>query len=609
MPAAPPNPRGAWLAGAAGLVLGAAALYAVLSATGPGARVVSPTWSNLAPAETRVSFSRFLEISPDGRRVVFVGPAVEDGEDVLWVRELASEQSRALVGTEGAQQPFWSPDSRSIGYFARRKLRRVDATGGVSQALADAGNAPRGGSWGEDGTILYVPDWSEAVHRVTETGGAPEIVSRINEERLELSHRWPHLLPDGKHFLYFVVSTYPELNPENPSEADQSGLYVSSLEGGEPKLLQTARSRVVYRDGSLLYVDDGILMARPFDVRSRSFTGDPVTLASGVTQSVDALWGGSLFSVSEEGTLLFVRGARERRPISRLVWRDRDGAALAEVGQPQSFNAVRLSHDGTRAATSIGDPGDIWLYDLVRGNSTRFTFDPGNDGNPVWSPDDTYVLFESSRVIPGRAFSPGSLFRKAVTGAEPEEHLTSVDFLGPTLFTTDWSPDGKHVAVLGANQGTGSDLLIYSMETGEFITFLQTEDTEQAGRFSPDGRWLAYESDESGDYEVYVRAFPGPGGKWQVSTEGGGRPVWRADGKELFYITKDQRQLMSVAVEIGEVFRHDTPKPMFDFDGWLAEDGRSTYDVTPDGSRFLTLEPLEDAEDDGAVITLVQGWR
>ena len=601
------SPKRAWLLGAAGLLLGAILTYAILSGGNLGRGSGDPLWVNLE-APPGAQLERFLEISPDGRKVVFVAPSGPDGDPLLWVRELGDERARVLAGTEGADQPFWSPDSRSIGFFARRKVRRIPVTGGVSQTLAPAGNAPRGASWGDDGTILYVPDWSEPVYRVSETGGASEVVTTMNAERLELSHRWPHFLPDGKHFLYFAVSTYPEVNPENPAETDQSGLYVGSFEGAEPWLLQTARSRAVYTDDTLLYVDDRILTARPFDLASLSFTGDPVTLASDVTQSAGSLWGGALLSVSDTGTLLFVRGAREERKASQLTWVDRKGQSVGILGRPQSFNNLHLSADGKRLAAELGDPGDVWIYDLERGNSTRFTFDIGADASPLWSPDDSTILFASTRVIPGEKFMPIRLFRKASSGLEEEESIAAVDFFGPTMYTTDWSPDGRFIAATVSRPGTGSDLVVFSFETNEFETFLQTEDTEQSGKFSPSGRWLAYESDVSGENEVYVRAFPGPGGEWQVSTSGGMRPLWRADGSELYYVATDG-QMMSVAVESDEVFRHDTPVALFEFEGWITPEGTTTYQVTPDGSKFLTMGPVEGEVAGAPVISLLLGWE
>jgi len=609
-PPATPSPRGRrWLAlvGLAGLALGFAAAVTIWSVMGSAESVPSATWSNLPPPDGhRYDFTRFLEISPNGRHVVFIAEAPDSDEPMLWVRDLDAEQPRPLIGTEGARQPFWSPDSEFIGYFAGRKLRRIGVAGGVSTALTDAGMSPRGGSWGVDGTILFVPDWSEPLFRVSESGGKPEPVTQFDAERLELSHRWPHMLPDGQHFLFFVVSTYPELNPENPTEADKSGLYLGSLDGTEPRLLQTARSRVAYTNGSLVFVDDGILMARPFDVESLSFLGDPVALAEGITQTVDALWGGALFSVSDEGTLLFVRGAPERRAISQLRWRDRQGREVGTFGESQSYNSLRLSHDGRRVATSIGDPGDIWVHDLERESTARFTFDPGNDIVPVWSPGDDRIVFGSSRVIPGKPFSPGNLFEKTTDGLEPEEHLAVVDVVS-TLLPADSAPDGSLVVLTALHPGTGADIMTFSFANNVIEPYLKTEDDEQAPRLSPNGRWIAYESNESGRYEIYVQAFPGTGGKWQVSSGGGNLPAWREDGKELFYLGPEG--LMVVPVETAGSFRNDTPVNLFTLDVNITPDGYYNYDVSPDGQRFLFLGPVEGASEETGMVTLVQQWR
>ncbi|MFQ5766889.1 MAG: TolB family protein [Acidobacteriota bacterium] len=257
-----------------------------------------------------------------------------------------------MSGTKDAYLPFWSPDSRFIGYFSHGQLRRISMEGGLSMVLCNVGFDPRGAAWGQDGTILFVPDWNHPVFRVPDRGGEPVQVTRLDPSRLELSHRWPHFLPDGNHFLYYTVSTYPELNPENPSAADRSGLYAGSLDGMEPRLVQKVRSRAVYSDGWLLFVDDGVLMARGFDPESLNLQENSVSLADGVTQSADAVWGAALFSVSDEDTLLFVRGAAENRGVSRLVLRDRKGTQIRTFGEPATYNSLRLSHDGKRAALS-----------------------------------------------------------------------------------------------------------------------------------------------------------------------------------------------------------------------------------------------------------------
>jgi WD40 repeat protein len=357
----------------------------------------------------------------------------------------------------------------------------------------------------------------------------------------------------------------------------------------------------------LLFVDDGILMARPFDLSSLSFTGEPFSIAEDVTQTVDALWGGALFSVSNEGTLLFVRGAPERGSISVMRFFDREGNDLGALGEPGPFNSVRISHDGGRVATSIGDPGDIYIHDVQRGSATRFTFDPGNDTLPIWSPDDDHVLFQSSRIIEGEEFAPGNLFRKATSGLEPEEHLAAAVGSRAAVLPADWSSDGSVILLTALNTGSGADIVIYSFKDNSIEPFIATDSDEESARLSPDGRWLAYESRESGRSEVYVQAFPGPGGKWQLSKGGGTLPVWRADGKELFYLGDDG--LMVVAVETDGGFRIDTPVSLFKADVTFVADGYHSYDVTPDGKRFLFLAPVEKAAGKTGSVTLVQGWR
>jgi Tol biopolymer transport system component len=605
---APASPRRAWIGAAVGLALGLLAATAIWNLLQTPPPEVPLTWSTLSPpAGTGFMLSRMAEISPDGLRVVFVAALPEGGEPVLWVRELSEERARPLAGTEEAYQPFWSPDSRSVGFFTRRKLRRIDVDGGVATTLADAGLSPRGASWGSDGTILYSPDWNKPLMRVSAEGGNASVATTLAEERLELSHRWPHLLPDGKHFLYYAVSTYPAINPDNPAEVDRSGLYVGSLDGAEPRMLQAVPSRAAYRDGRLFYVDDGLLMARPFDLASLTFTGDPVALVADVTQSAAALWGAALFSVSDGGTMLFARGVPERRSLTRMQWFDREGHALGVVGEADAHTTVQISHQGTQVIAAVGDPEEIWIHDLERGTATRFTFDPGSDSSPVWSPDGKRVLFQSTRLIPGQRYRPFNLFVKETSGLGEAELLPLTDTRLPSVDPADWSPDGTVAAIAAVGAGTGADIGIYSFATGDVTPFLASESDEVSATFSPDGNWLAYSSDESGEYEIYVQAYPGPGGKWQLSRGGGKYPAWRADGRELFYFGADA--VMSVGVETAGGFRHDTPRALFEVSNvheasWVYR----PFDAMPDGRRFLLLTSAEDESAEGS-LTLVQGWR
>jgi Tol biopolymer transport system component len=355
-----------------------------------------------------------------------------------------------------------------------------------------------------------------------------------------------------------------------------------------------------------LFVDDGVLTARPFDLDGLAFDGEPIAMAVGVTQTVDALWGGALFSVSETGSLLFVRGASERHAPLTLQWRDREGNPLGTIGEPQSYTHVRLSHDGRRLAVSRDDPGDIFLYDLPRDAWTRFTFDPGNDDYPVWSPGDDRIVFQSNRIIPGQPFSPSTLFEKAASGVTTEELIATAEG-GGSFWPDDWSPDGSVVTATGAVPGTGASVMLFSTGNRTFTPYLAAGREEQSSRFSPDGRWLAYASRESGVLEVYVQAFPGPGGKWQISTAGGNLPAWRADGKELYYSSPEG--LMAVPVDSTEGFRSGPPVRLFAFDRFVTAEGYYAYDVAPDGSRFIVLEAVADPASQDATVTLLQGWR
>ena len=565
------------------------------------------TWSSItAPNGNQFRFRSLLEISPNGRHLAFIAPNPDQKADrALWIRDLDSNRARPIAGTAGAEQPFWSPDSKFVAFFADRELRKVAVDGGVPTKLCAIGSESRGGSWSRDGTILFVPDWSVPIYRVPETGGTPEQVTTLSTERLELSHRWPHFLPDGKHFLFYAVSTYPEINPENPSDIDQSGLFIGSLDGMEPRLLQSPRSRARYIDGNLLYVDDGILMARPFDPEALEFKGEPIPLVEDVTQSVGALWGAALFSVSDEGTMTLVSGAAESRTPSNLVWFDRKGNEVGRVGEAAVHGGIRLSYDGKRLAYFIDDPGDVWIQDLAREVPTRFTFDQGNDSGPIWSPDDKTIVFASSRVISGKRFAVANLMARATSGLEPVEHLVSPEW---DVAVRDWSPDGSVILVRVARPGTGTDLMLYRVEDKTLTPLLETEYNETSGRFSPDGKWIAYESDESGIPEIYVRSFPGTGGLWQISKGGGEYPVWRRDGKELFYLDSDSN-MTAVPIDTTDGFTAGTPVKLFPTRLTLFDRFLYSYDISADGERFLVMEPVDKVGDADVSVMLVQGWE
>ncbi|MGH9317676.1 MAG: TolB family protein, partial [Thermoanaerobaculia bacterium] len=493
--------------------------------------------------------------------------------------------ARSLPGTEGATYPFWSPDSRFLGFFADGKLKKVEVSGGPVLALCDAPDG-RGGSWNRDGVILFEPHFREPLFRVPATGGKPTPVTLLDESRKETTHRFPSFLPDGKHFLYLAASHAVG------TESELHAIYVSSLDPREkPRLLVNARSKPLYAAGHLLFVRQRTLMAQPFDAKSGKVTGDAFPVAENVQEDVGYFT--AVFSVSENGVLAYQEGGGSTG-LFQLAWFDRSGKQVEAMGTPADYWAPRLSHDNRRIASGISDPGDIWLQDLTRRVSTRVTFDPAHDGNPIWSPDDSRILFNSQRT------GAGDLYQKAAAGTGADELLYSSNAL---KIPNDFSPDGRYMLFQALNPKTKWDLEVLSLPDRKVTAFLKTEFDEISGMFSPDGRWIAYASNESGRFEIYVQPFPGPGGKWQISTAGGTAPVWRRDGKELFYLALD-RKLMAVEVKTGPAFEAGVARPLFQ--ARLRNDPDREYDVSADGQRFLVNVPL--AEETSPPITLVQNW-
>ncbi|MCA1580874.1 MAG: protein kinase [Acidobacteria bacterium] len=524
-----------------------------------------------------------VAVSPDGLQLAFVATD-SSGKSLLWVRPLETLTARALVGTEGATYPFWSPDSRQIGFFSEGKLKKIEASGGPALTLCDAADG-RGGTWNRDGVILFEPHYREPLFRVAGTGGKVTPVTKLDESRRETTHRWPSFLPDGKHFLYLAASH------SVGTESEVHAIYSGSLDGESPKLLIAARSKPLYAAGHLLFVRQGTLMAQSFDARSGRLSGDALSIAENVQE--DTGFFTAVFSASENGVLAYQEGGGNVGQY-QLTWFDRGGKRLETIGSPGNIWAPRLSHDGRRTVFALGDPGDIWLQDLARRASTRVTFDPAPEGHSIWSPDDSRIIFSSQRT------GVDDLFQKATSGTGADQTLlSSKDMKVPV----DISSDGRYLLFCDLNPKTKWDLLVLSLADHKITPFLQTEFDETLGVFSPDGHWIAFVSNESGRNEIYVQPFPGPGGKWQVSAAGGSAPVWRRDGKELFYLAPDRR-LMAVAVKTGTLFESGEPKALFE--ARMRRDPDRHYDVSADGQRFLIDAPL--GEVTSPPITLVQNW-
>ncbi|HEY6066561.1 MAG TPA: protein kinase, partial [Thermoanaerobaculia bacterium] len=543
--------------------------------------------SSLLPPEKSSFAFEFgpMALSPDGRRVAFV--ATSSGINMLWVQPLSGLAAQPLAGTEGASNPFWSPDSRFLGFFADRKLKKIDASGGPPQTLADA-SLGRGGSWNREGVILFVPNSRNSIYRVPAAGGEPSPVTKLDVAASEVSHRWPVFLPDGRRFLYLAQKSL--------SGGERNGIYVASLDGGVPKFLFNANANVAYTaPGDLLFYRERTLLARPFDPRSLRFTAEAFPVADDVQYF--ATFAQAVFAASDQGLLAYHTGASGAR--TQLTWLDRAGKPTGTVGAPGYLATPRISNDGKRVAVRILDSqgvGDIWIDDLERSTRTRFTFDPADDFGPLWSRDDSRVLFSDARK------SPGDIYQRDSAGTAKEEPVLSSNGYKLAL---DWSPDGRVLLFQqdDPRMSTQMDLWTYSVADGKATPFLQGPFNETMGRFSPDGRWVAYVSNESGKEEVYVVPFPGPGGKWQISTAGGRAPVWTRGGREIVYQAPGD-EILAVEVQTAPAFQSGIPKTLFKTH--LRPPPGGQFDVTPDGERFLVnLRPAEEVSDP---VTLVQNW-
>ena len=531
-----------------------------------------------------------VAISPDGRQIAFTASSA-DGTSRLWVRRLDSVAAQPLAATEEAAFPFWSPDSRFIGFFAAGKLKRIPASGGAApQTVCDASDG-RGGTWNENDVILFAPGREHALHRVPAAGGIASPVTTVDRPR-HRGHLWPEFLPDRRHFLYLADSV----------ETAHHAIYVGALDTTDTKPLVHARSNAVYApDGVLLFARDGALVSQLFDMRRLQLMGDPAIIADRVLQQYGLDHKGD-FSTSRTGVLAFRNGGS---PLKQLAWIDRRGQQLGDLAEPASYAEPVLSPDGTRVAVSVFDPSsrvwasDIWLLDVASGARTRLTFDPAADFEPVWSPDGTHIIFASNR---GGTLD---LYRKHVSGSGPDELLLKSD---TPKHSEALSPDGRFLTYSSLESKTKYDVWVLPLlGDRKPMPFLQTEFSEGQSQISPNGRWVVYTSYETGRMEVYVRPFPVGDGKWQVSSTGGADPRWRRDGKELFYLATTGT-LMAVAVEAGSVFKPGVPQPLFDTRvNHLWDDARNHYDVSRDGNRFLVTTPVETF---GSLpFTVVVNWK
>jgi Tol biopolymer transport system component len=493
-----------------------------------------------------------------------------------------SLEARPLADTDGAYFPFWSPDSRSVGFFSSGKLKTIDVNGGAAQEICEAPYG-RGGAWGPGGVIVFSPTPASPLMRVSATGGSPVAITTIDQNQ-HTSHRWPFFLPDGKHLLYVAIH-------HDPAKAGNNGLYYTSLDGKENRLLFRSQSNAVYAGGFLLFASRDQLMAQPFDPAKGRLSSEARTLTKTVmndasTWHMDA-------SASDNGLLIYGTGGASDW---QLLWMDRDAKHTSVIADKlTNLQSVAISPQGDRVAVGI-DTGvnDIWVLDLARGVRTRLTFGPIANAYPVWSPDGQWIAYESVRN------NQNNLYRKRSDGSGPEEILLAGPVAGSldALRPSHWSRDGKELFYAQQLEPTKAEVWALPLDGQRKPTLVLGRGTQ--AQLSPDGHWLAYSSLESGRPEVYVMAYGGGQGKWQVSN-GGQQPEWSRDGKELYYmdLTFD---VLSVSVkENGGALQFDAAQMLVGTNNWSAP--QAFYDVAPDGKKFLLNRIVQQVAQSVTVVT------
>jgi eukaryotic-like serine/threonine-protein kinase len=562
------------------------------------------------PAEAHAVRSMILP--PEGGALVFEGPVggaflSSDGASVafiarvgkvtqLWLRPLDSFAARALPGTEDASFAFWSPDSRNLGFFAQGKLKRIAVTGGAPQTLCDA-DSNRGASWGRRDVIIFARVDGE-IQRISASGGTPQRITTLDASRHEGTHRWPYFLPDGNHFLFMAALLGPV--------SEDNVFYLGSLDEKGSRILFHGSSPSAYAMGHMLYLAGNILMARPFDSAKLDFTGEAVPVAEEV--QFDPQFSSAIFSVSQNGALLYQQG---KGPLAHsLLLVDRNGKRVGNLGESVPGSSPRFSPDGKSVVYDLvsTDTGkvDLWIMDIALGTRSRLASDPLNMSfhSAVWSPDGTRVAYASSRA------GNRAIYIKAVNRMAPEEERWEAKEI-PFVYAADWTPDGKYLVLTERPVRTGQQRLELLPVAGksDVEPLLEVKGANvDSAKVSPDGRWIAYRSDESGRSEIYISSFPKPAGKLQVSIAGGVTPRWRHDGKELYYLAPDKLLMAAELKETGGSLQVVSIRPLFEMfrTTFLTAAGFSQYDVTGDGSRFIMDSVITD--ESSTPLNLVQNW-
>jgi serine/threonine protein kinase/Tol biopolymer transport system component len=524
-----------------------------------------------------------MALSPDGTHLAYV--ARQGGTQQLYLRAMDSLEARPIPATEGAVGPFFSPDGQWLGFFAGGKLKKASVSGGVAITLGDA-SIPLGASWGSQSIIAFSPTPISALYQVPDAGGTPQPLTSLAKG--EVGHGWPEFLPGGKAVLFAAVHA-------TTNWTDAQVAVQSAGTGEHRNLVQGATQPRYAPSGHLIYAQGGNLMAAPFDPQRLAVTGTAVPVVEGVLQSPAT--GDGQFSLSVTGSLVYVPGSVQGAQ-SNLVWVSRNGAEQPLAAPAHAYLAPRLSPDGRRVAVGItGQDSQVWLYDVSRETLTRLTFEGNTNQYPNWTPDGKRISFRSNKE------GPLNLFWQMADGSGGLERLSTGD---DAETANSWSPDGQLLAFVEVTPTTGIDIWVLRMSDRKVQPLLRTQFNESAPRFSPDGRWLAYVSDESGRYEVYVQPYPGPGGKWQISTEGGTEPAWNRDGRELFYRSGDKMMAVDIATQPG--FAAGKPRMLFEGPYVPTPVTYPNYDVSPDGQRFLMLKRSEQAQAAPTQINVVLNW-
>ena len=530
-----------------------------------------------------------LALAPNGSTLAVVAYQEASGKNAIWIYDVGSQGGRILSDTEGATYPFWSPDGKTLAFFADGKLRKLDVTGGSVQTLCDAPSG-RGGTWNKDGVIIFTPEATlgpgRGLYRVSASGGTPTRISDPDTSRGEQSHRWPVFLPDGKHYLYLAANF--------TGQKGVNSIFVGALDSNEKHFVMEASANVGYAaPGYLLFPREGTLLAQRFDPTRIALSGEPTSILPNVQYQPQVRR--AVFAVSDNGLLIAQTGAGVA--LSQPLWLDRNGKKLGVVGGADVYGNVFLAPNGRSVAVDKTDMTnlntDVWVYDLQRDSAKRLTFDPAFDVVPIWSPDGSQLIFASNRQL------DVDLYEKNSDGAQEEHAVVHDEF---NKIPNSWSPDEKYILY-----ARGPDLWVLALPGLKSRVFLKAVSILRNGQFSPDGKWVAYASNETGKWEIYVTSFPEARGKWQISMGGGEQPRWRGDGKELFFLSSGSK-VMAAPVTTGANFDAGPPVALFQATPRqpVSTNDQFVYDVSRDGQRFLFLTLVKEAET--VPVSVVLNW-